>query len=199
MANSSTMASASTADSSSTTRLLFLPYFSSVKVQPCEEPNRESRQKHAAREYHRRKRLQKEQSSSKPEPGSRAVLERHKSRPTDPSGFQKAVDALDLVPHSDQFVTQNDRNSLRLVGKWRADPFNVFCTQDVPEHVQEMLDHGMRIKLVDRPLSRAQSPGFPVEPITDGSLADHRSQLSRTSGPCLPPREPRLTRSKPPS
>lgn len=131
---------------SSNTKVFFVPYrppSSSKKL--SSDDSTISRQKHAAREYHRKAKLQRladfnishtrharSQSDhiqeSLPSSSSRRLLPRKKGRLTDKDD-EKPPPVLD-------------------VGTGHLDPFNVCVPTAVPPYVLEMLDHGKFLEFI---------------------------------------------------
>lgn len=120
------------------TELLYIPYRNQTPAQPSAE----SRQKHAAREYHRKRRLSKVQ------------VPRRAANPSNINAKRSNASAERALQHStiaqDTFITPTasptevalSPNHPDILGKWRLDPFNTLQGERLPEFVQEMLDHG---------------------------------------------------------
>jgi hypothetical protein len=118
------------------TSLLFLPY---NRENSSEHDNNQSRQKHTALEYHRKRRLSKvlpRSSAGKSVQTNRAKLPGQSTPPysdTSPSTSSSEESDTEVPWHPQPGV----------LGKWRLDPFNAIRDVHVPDYVQEMLDHGM--------------------------------------------------------
>ncbi|KAK5025169.1 hypothetical protein LTS07_008020 [Exophiala sideris] len=122
------------------TELLYIPYRNPNPGQPSAE----SRQKHAAREYHRKRRLSKVQVSS-----------RRAANPSNINAKRSNASAEKALQHST--IAQDTLNTPTasptavalphhpdILGKWRLDPFNALHSEHLPDFVQEMLDHAIR-------------------------------------------------------
>lgn len=116
------------------TTLLFLPY---DKKKSFDHDNVQSRQQHTALEYHRKRKLSKNQSRSSV---SRIACT---ARANDSASTPQSVVYSPGTSTSDDSETNaTELSHPRIIGKWRLDPFDALRDIHVPEYVQEMLDHG---------------------------------------------------------
>ncbi|KAK5210463.1 hypothetical protein LTR41_004131 [Exophiala xenobiotica] len=121
------------------TSLLFLPY---NRENSSEHDNSQSRQKHTALEYHRKRRLSKvlpRSSAGKSVQTNRAKLPGQSTPP-----YSDTSPSTSTSEESDTEVPWHPQPGV--LGKWRLDPFNAIRDVHVPDYVQEMLDHAIRFQ-----------------------------------------------------
>ncbi len=136
------------------TRVLFVPYRPPRSSKQVPDDSEISLQKHAAREYHRKaklERLAKAYAGSRPPPGPQEAL--RKSARQGPQGNAQN-DCFDKGKHQrlsgmNAFRIRTEASSNSVcpspldVGVGQMDPFNVLMRRDVPHYVQEMLAHAV--------------------------------------------------------
>ncbi|KAK7890698.1 hypothetical protein LTR67_007907 [Exophiala xenobiotica] len=128
------------------TRILFVPYRPPRSSKQAPDDSEISLQKHAAREYHRKaklERLAKAYASSRPPPGQR----QQEASPRKSGGQGSRRQAHQKLPGMNAFriraEASSDCPSPLDVGVGQMDPFNVLMRRDVPPYVQEMLAHAL--------------------------------------------------------
>lgn len=129
--------------------VLFVPYrppFSSEQVPPDDE-SQISLQKHAAREYHKKAKLQrlaggKPAKQQKPFKGSASHAD----------GLYSSSRRCLLPRHHGSLDERRDRKSSSIsnleLGAGKLDPFNVSVPRDLSRYVLEILDHGKSLAVV---------------------------------------------------
>ena len=90
-----------------------------------------SQQQHAAREYHRQKRLRRSMAVCK-------MLDTVKKGKKHYSEQSEPVAEIAVSSNTVPFELPQSA----VLGAGRLDPFDAYCQQEVPLYVHEMLDHG---------------------------------------------------------
>ena len=127
------------------TNILFVPYRPSYSSKPLSaDISMISQQKHAAREYHRKAKLQRT---------ARRAGTTHKRQPhasidiyVDPSNNPSRP----FQPRKNTFpdrTVSTQYHIIRDVGSGQLDPFHVCVPEGIPNYVLEMLDHGKSSRL----------------------------------------------------
>ncbi len=109
----------------------FVPFRAEKTPQSWTNAEAISQHQHAAREYHRRKRLHNSVTFSK------ASRTRKKGKELD---SEQAESQAEMAAFSHNVPVGSPQSAA--LGAGRVDPFNAYCQQDVPLYVHEMLDHG---------------------------------------------------------
>lgn len=125
---------------SNETNVLFVPYRPSYSsTQSSANSSGISQQKHAAREYHRKVKLQRLANKT----GTT-----HKRKPPtkiDINLDQSSLSSRSILPRDNTFLNGEGTNvphPITEIGAGQWDPFHVCVPQGVPNYVLEMLDHG---------------------------------------------------------
>lgn len=123
-------------------RVLFVPYNPQSSTEPNPEDKPEiSKQKHAAREYHRKAKLSRRTKALGASASSTS-----RNPPLSTQHRDAAMNAQPLT-QARNLPSRNNPRAIRSspmdVGVGSLDPFNVCVRGNVPSYVHEMLDHGM--------------------------------------------------------
>lgn len=145
---------------SNETNVLFIPYRPSYSSkQPSVSGQGISQQKHAAREYHRKVKLNR--LANKPSTT-------HKRKPyteLDINSAQSQRSPRSIAPSKNTFPIGEETDApYRIfdVGAGQWDPFQVCIPRGVPNYVLQMLDHGKSSERTSKLISTSQHPYHPV-------------------------------------
>ena len=125
----------------------FVPFRAETTPQSRTKVEAISQHQHAAREYHRRKRLHNCVTFSKAS-GTGKKGQEHDS--------EQAETKAEMAVFSHKVPVESPRSAA--LGAGRVDPFNAYCQRDVPLYVHEMLDHGKQYPRVPTAVNKLPWP-----------------------------------------
>ncbi|KIW10151.1 hypothetical protein PV08_11112 [Exophiala spinifera] len=128
-----------------TTNIMFVPYRQATPKKPeqaSEFDDEISTQKHAAREYHRKAKMMRQQADSSTQGKRHPRKKTQTTKDQTPTAARPNKESVRRAAHEDSHAS-----NLEVIdpGAGQLDPFNIVVPNNVPSYALEMLDYGVSI------------------------------------------------------